>query len=189
MMRATVAALALAMPAALHAQAAAPAPARAAAIEVLKAINFDATLQREMAQAIELSRSAAVLSRQIDSNPAMRMQRSKNPKAWDAALKRIGAKEAREVEAVLQELVPQYRERMIASYAGRFSVDELRKLAAFYQSPLGVKVATVMPQIAQDNAQWFQRQRLEKLAPRMKALRPELEGEIKALLPKPAAKK
>jgi len=62
-----------------------------------------------------------------------------------------------------------------ALYAKNYTLDELKKLNAFYQSPLGQKTVQIMPQLAAASAQIGQSRMMQHM-PEMKAM---IEAELK----------
>ncbi len=49
------------------------------------------------------------------------------------------------------------KEDMAKIYASKFTVDEIKKLTAFYRTPLGMKTALLLPQLAAEGAALGQR--------------------------------
>jgi uncharacterized protein len=65
-----------------------------------------------------------------------------------------------EVNAVVRESLPFFKEMLIPLYDKYFSLDELRGLNAFYATPVGKKAISVMPALLQESmtlgSQWGQ---------------------------------
>jgi hypothetical protein len=53
------------------------------------------------------------------------------------------------MEEMLDALRPQMRAAWVKAYATHFSLEELKKLKAFYQSPLGIKLNAFEPPLSQ----------------------------------------
>ncbi len=66
-----------------------------------------------------------------------------------------------------------------ALYAKNYTVEELKELNKFYQTPLGQKTVQIMPQLAAASAQIGQSRMMEHM-PEMKAM---VEAELKKLTP------
>lgn len=167
------------------AAAAAPSPeAIAAAKELVRLADTRATLQRTMAQSLADMRSGKALSAYVDRDPKVRMQRARNPAAWDAALARLGVRQAGLLEATMTEMVPLVEERSVAVYAERFTLDELRQLIAFYGTPVGRLVLEKVPLVTSDILVWLNGEMPKRMAPMMQTLAPEIERELAPLLAK-----
>ncbi len=79
---------------------------------------------------------------------------------------------------------------MVKLYTANFTESELKDLVAFYQSPLGKKVMTKMPELAQQSAQLTQ-SKLESAVPVVNKLLADMTAELepaKAAAPAPAKK-
>ena len=164
---------------------AAPSPeALAAAKELVTLADTRATLQRTMAQSLADMRSGKALSAYVDRDPNVRMQRARNPAAWDAALARLGVRQAGLLEATMTEMVPLVEERSVAIYAERFTLDELRQLIAFYRSPVGRLVLEKVPLVTSDIMVWLGGEMPKRMAPMMETLAPEIQRELTPLLAK-----
>ncbi|HYS12801.1 MAG TPA: DUF2059 domain-containing protein [Burkholderiaceae bacterium] len=65
-----------------------------------------------------------------------------------------------EVNAVITESLPLFKELVIPLYDKHFTLDDLRGLNSFYSTPLGKKTISVMPALMQESmamgAQWGQ---------------------------------
>jgi hypothetical protein len=61
-------------------------------------------------------------------------------------------------------------------YARYFTADELRQLAAFYKSPIGVKALSQIPKVMAEFS--------ATLGPRFTAFQQQLQGRLKAILQK-----
>lgn len=131
----------------------------------------------------EQMRSGTLLSRQADINPAMRLERAKDPAKWDAAFKRIGAMQADALRQLMTDVTPQVEAQVIDSYARHFTPDQLRGLIAFYETPLGQSVIKTMPVIAADGANFMQTTVTPRMQETLQTLRPQIEAETRKLLP------
>lgn len=185
---------AVAQPAPAAAPAAAPAPtapqtaptpeAIAAARELVKLSDTREQLRKSMAQTLADTRSGKALGAFVDQDPQMRMQRARNPAAWEAALARLGAKQAVQLELMMTELVPLIDERSVQTYATHFSVDELRQLTAFNRSPLGRMVMERVPAVMADAMAFLQSEMPRRRKAMLEALAPDIERELQPLLTK-----
>jgi hypothetical protein len=89
--------------------------------------------------------------------------------------------ELKDIESTIQSFFEKYmgwdaqRGDIAALYAKNYTVDELKELNKFYQTPLGQKTVQIMPQLAAASAQIGQ-SRMMKHMPEMKAM---IEAELK----------
>jgi hypothetical protein len=127
----------LTMAAALVALTAAAAPAQQAAAP---AHTTDAARIAAAHQVVDAMNVQKVLDASI--NTMMKVQLEQNPAMA-------------QFESVMRQFFARYlswaalRDSYAQMYADRFTTDELRQLAAFYQSPLGRKVAETTPDLMQ----------------------------------------
>jgi hypothetical protein len=77
---------------------------------------------------------------------------------------------------------------MIKLYTANFTESELKDLVAFYQSPLGKKVLTKMPEMTQQSAQLTQ-SKLESAVPVVNKLLADMTAELEPKGAAPAKKK
>lgn len=186
-------ALLLALAAPLPAVAAPPvAPAvaidpstEAAARQLFEASNVRASMHEANERTLAQMRSGAALSAFVDSNPQMRMRRAANPQAWDAALTRLGAKQAEIMQALFAEIAPEVESRTIRLYAQTFTVADLTAITAFYRTPLGKRMIEKMPLVLSDTMSWVQTEIPRRIGPAMAALQPEIQRELAPLLAAP----
>ncbi|MBU3077717.1 DUF2059 domain-containing protein [Sphingomonas quercus] len=184
-------ALVCAVPALAQTPAAAPAarpadPATAAlARELVATMGLRQTMQATMDRTLADLRAGNAISAQLDRNANIRLERAKNPQAWDAAIGRIGAKQAAMMQKVLTDMQPEIEARSIQIYANNFTAAELRELLAFYRTPLGKKITSRLPEISAETTRWVQQEIPRRIAPAMQALAPEIQKELAPLLPKP----
>lgn len=165
--------------------AAAPsAEAIAAARELVQIGDTREQLRKSMAQTLADTRSGKALGVFVDQDPQMRMQRARNPAAWDAALARLGAKQVVQLELMMTELVPLIEERSVQSYATHFTVEELRQLIAFNRSPLGKMVMERVPAVMSDAMAFLQSEMPRRRKAMLEALAPDIERELQPLLTK-----
>lgn len=146
-------AMSFAMPS-VYAQGAAPVdPAAAtAAREVLDAMNYRATMKAMMAQ-MQQSMPAMMLqgaTAAIEANPKLTAEQKA------AELKKVRdqiPKSSASFAATFNDpaLMDELAAEMIPLYARHYSVDELHQMAAFYRSPVGVKMMATMPQVMNES--------------------------------------
>ena len=92
----------------------------------------------------------------------------------------------KDIEPVIEEFFTKYmgweaqRGDIAALYAKNYTIDELKELNKFYQTPLGQKTVQIMPQLAAAAAQIGQ-SRMMKHMPELKAM---LDMELKKVTPK-----
>lgn len=162
--------------------------AKAAAEQLLTQMDYDKKMHTGILQSATMMRSGAVMGRQVDANPALKMQRAQNPQAWDAALKKIGGMQADILEQALKETTPQIRADAVDTYARAFTAAELKQMIELYKTPFGHKLIDRLPVVASVALRRAQVQIDQRMAPHMKALQPEIQKELQPLLPKPAKK-
>ena len=91
----------------------------------------------------------------------------------------------KDIEPVIEEFFTKYmgweaqRGDIAALYAKNYTIDELKELNKFYQTPLGQKTVQIMPQLAAAAAQIGQ-SRMMKHMPELKAM---LDMELKKATP------
>lgn len=185
--------LALPAPAALAAPApAAPVPppvdpaAKAAAEQFLVQFGYDRKFLDGISQGAARMRSGAVMGQQVDANPALKMQRAKNPQGWDVALKKVGGMQADILEQTAKEMMPQVHADAVDTYARAFTAAELKQLSELYKTPFGRKLVDALPGAASFAVRRAQMRIDRQMVPRVKALQPEIQKEMAPLLPKPA---
>jgi hypothetical protein len=159
--------------------------AEAAARELFEASNVRATMRDSNEKIVAQMRSGAALSAFVDQNPQMRMKRATNPQAWDAALARLGAKQAAVMETLLTSIQPEVEARTIQLYAQTFSVAELKGMTAFYRTPLGRQMIEKMPALLSQTMSWMQTEIPRRLGPAMAQLQPEIQRELAPLMSTP----
>lgn len=159
----------------VHAQTAAAAPTVAAADpaalqaarDMLTAMHYEDTAARMMeqisAQMPQVMQQSAMAA--INGNPKLTPeQKQKAVEKLKAELPRMtGAMQGMFADgSMIKEMVAE----MAPLYARHFTAAELRELAAFYATPLGVKMMAEMPRIAGESMQISQR----VMMPRIQAM-------------------
>jgi hypothetical protein len=194
-MKSTLFAALIAVATAAPATAQAPAPAVPPAVvaspesedlarQLVAMLNVREQMLAPVQNMEEQMRSGVTLSRQADANPAMRMERAKDPAKWDAAFKRIGAMQADALRGLMTDIAPQVETQVIDSYSRHFTAEQLRGLIAFYETPLGQTVVKNMPVIAADGASFMQQVVMPRMQETLQQLRPQIESETRKLLPR-----
>ena len=163
--------------------------AKAAAETLLKLMDYDKMVSAGLEPTLAAMRAGAIIGRQVDANPALKLQRSKNPQAWDIALRNVGAMQAGVIEQTMKEMMPEVHAVAVDTYARNFTAQDLRELTDFYKTPLGRKVIDRLPKVMVASLDLAQRQVSQRVTPRMQALQPAIEKELAPLLPRPAQKK
>jgi hypothetical protein len=95
------------------------------------------------------------------------------------------------VEAVLPKMVASMQETMsdpalvddilaetIPLYARTYSADELNQIAAFYRTPIGVKVLATMPKLTGEGMQIGQRLMMRRIGPMMQKMQQNMQEEM-----------
>jgi hypothetical protein len=186
----TAAPLAAATPA--PAPAAKPAPvdpaAKTAAEALLTTIGFEKTMIEGMQASLAAMRTGEQMGRQLDANPQLRLERAKNPQAWDKALRHIGAMQADAAEAEVKAGMPEIRAMAAERYARAFSAADLQGFAQLYGTPLGRSLFDKLPEVIGGVMNAAQIVIAQRMAPRMRALQPAIQAEMAPLLPKGAKK-
>jgi hypothetical protein len=159
--------------------------ALAAARELFDASDIRNTMRESNQKTLAQMRSGAALSAMIDQNPQVKMKRATNPQAWDAALARLGAKQAAIMEKVLTDIQPDVEERTVQLYARTFSAADLKGITAFYRSPLGRRMIAKMPVVMSDTMSWVQSELPKRVGPAMAEFQPEIQRELAPLMSTP----
>jgi len=162
--------------------------AKAAAEELLTLIAFEKTMEEGAMASIAAMRSGSVIGRQVDANPQLRLERAKNPQAWDKALRRIGALQADAAEAETKAAMPAIRAAAVDIYARKFSAADLRGFIELYRTPLGKTLLDGLPQVMGNTMVVGQALIGQRVAPRMRALQPKIQAELAPLLPRKSGK-
>jgi hypothetical protein len=126
---------------------------------------------------------------QVQQMFQQRFDESKAPAAKKALLETYQAK----ANAALDQSIgwDKLKPDMIKLYTANFTESELKDLVAFYQSPLGKKVLTKMPELTQQSAQLTQG-KLEAAVPVVNKLLADMTNELdpsKNAVPPPAPAK
>jgi hypothetical protein len=79
------------------------------------------------------------------------------------------------VASELQTRLPNYYNEIATVYARVFTLDELKQLNAFYDSPLGKKVLEKMPEILKESSELGQQMGVEVIRAVFSSLQPELQ--------------
>lgn len=173
------------VPAAKAAAEAAPSPQKLAlAKEVVSLLDLKNQMMQPLVRMQNQMRSGAAVSQQFDSNPAMRLERSKEPAKWDAAAKRIGAIQAGALQRIFDDVSPKVEQQSVESYARHFTEEDLRGLAEFYRTPLGRRLAEKSGPISLDSATFVQVTVAPRIAQEMQRIQPQVQAEVQALMPK-----
>ena len=179
---ATVAAISVAASSPATAQAA----AQAAAQTLVDTIAPRAAATAQLNRQLEQMRSGSSVRAMLSANPRIRAELAKNSPAIEAGLARMGAIQADALEPILREMQDSARAAQVAAFAENFSVEEMREITAFYQSPAGAKLRDRQGALAADVA----RNNSEKFATRMRAaeqsIAPRLDAELRKLFPNAA---
>ncbi|MBC3950265.1 MULTISPECIES: DUF2059 domain-containing protein [Pseudomonas] len=125
---------------------------------------------------------------QVQQMFAQRFAETKAPEAKKAVLETYQAK----ANAALDQAIGwnKLKPDMVKLYTANFTESELKDLVAFYQSPLGKKVLTKMPELTQQSAQLTQG-KLESAVPVVNKLLADMTTELepaKKAAPAPAKK-
>jgi hypothetical protein len=150
------------------AQSAAPVdPDSAAAVkELLVAMHYRDSMQQTMDQVLK-NMPAMILAQvtaSVNQNKTMTDAQKKDAigKATNEIPKSTAA-----IAAAFNDpaLMDEFAAEFVPLYARHFTAAEIRQLAAFYMTPVGMKMVTVMPQIAVETMQLSQK----VMMPRIKA--------------------
>jgi hypothetical protein len=152
--------------------------AAAAAREMFESMNYRAIMvdaMQQMSQGIGGSIRAGAEAA-VNGNPAL--------SAEDRGKVRL------KMEAILPNMVAAMQEAMsdptlvddimaetIPLYARTYSADELRQIAAFYRTPVGVKVLATMPKLTGEGMQIGQRLMLRRIGPMMQKMQLQMTQE------------
>ncbi|HWW66103.1 MAG TPA: DUF2059 domain-containing protein [Sphingomonadaceae bacterium] len=158
--------------------------AKSGAEELLKLMGFEKMMEDGMRGSLGAMRSGEVIGRQLDSNAQLRLERSKNPQAWDKALHKIGAMQADAAEEEIKATMPEIKAMAVELYARNFSAEDLQELTKLYHTPVGKKLLDELPKVMGNVMVFAQAMMTKRLAPRMRQLQPAIQAELEPLLPK-----
>lgn len=99
---------------------------------------------------------------------------------------------AEDLRKMMRKVMPTYEEMVDVQaqlLAKHYTADELKKLRAFYQSPLGQKTIRIMPAVTKDTMTWMQSTLVEKMPPAMQEFQAAVEPKIRDYAKKKNAKK
>jgi len=117
--------------------------ASAQADELTAAKRADLDRMLEMTGALAVGQQmSAVMVQQLKQ-----VIRQANPGVTDAALDSMAA----EVDAVIAEHIPSFREMSVLLYHKYFTHDEVKQMIVFYSSDLGRKTIQVMPMLLRES--------------------------------------
>jgi len=112
-----------------------------AAMDPEKRANIEALL-KDTGMVTNMNRLIDLLTPQIIGN-LKKSNREINDRMW-SEFTNICTEE-------MQRSLPELEEPIIAIYDANFSADEIKQLVAFYQSPVGRKIAVQLPQLMQQS--------------------------------------
>jgi len=151
----------------------APAPANAAAVrELLDAMNYRTMWKASMEQ---MSKSMPnIMRQQIEAT--VKADASLNDAQRREALLNMEAelpKMAEVVNGVLSDpgLMVEMEGEMVALYSRYFSADELKQIAAYYRTPVGMKSMQLMPQVMAESMAISQRVTMPRIQKAMEQFR------------------
>lgn len=167
--------------------AAADPAAVAAATALVQQIDVKGQIAAGMARAVADMRSGAAITRLLQPQPGFEDARKANPAKFDGVLKKIGALQANAAQKIVDAQTQAVVNAAIQSYATRYTAAELKALADFYRSPLGIAMTTKQPLVAQDIGAANSQIMGAKIQTSMQALGPQIETLLKQLQPTAAA--
>jgi uncharacterized protein len=151
----------------------APVPANAAAVrELLDAMNYRVTWKASMEQ---MSRTMPGIMRQqieagIKSDAKLTdAQRKEKLQQMEAQLPKM----TEVLSSVFTDpgLMADMENEMIALYSRHFTVDELKQIAAYYRTPVGMKSMQLMPQVMAESMAIGQRVTMPRIQKAMEQFR------------------
>ncbi len=151
----------------------APAPANAAAVrELLDAMNYRTMWKASMDQ---MSKTMPDLMRQ-QVEASVKADNSMNDAQRREALLKMEAelpKMAEVLSGVLSDpgLMVEMEGEMIALYSRYFTADELKQIAAYYRTPVGMKSMQLMPQVMAESMAIGQRVTMPRIQKAMEQFR------------------
>ncbi len=165
------------------APAAPSAAAVAAATAMVEVISPEVTDRANLQAQLENVRKGALIAQLIGANPRVQQVAKSNRVGLEAMLGRAGAIQATALTPLFNERRVALRAATINAFARQFSISELNAAAAFYRSPLGVKLLSSQPLIAQSVNQQVQAQFAPRIEAAQKTVAPRIEAELKSLFP------
>lgn len=168
---------------------AAPDPAALAAARALVAqIDVKGQVTKGMLAIVADMRSGGNITRLLSTQQGFAMARSKQPQKFDDVLKKVGGLQAGAAEKIVLANVGAVADAAVDSYATHYTAAEIKALAEFYKSPLGVTMARKQPLIVADINRATGQIMGAKMQAAMESVKPQIAAELKRLQPPPAAK-
>lgn len=151
----------------------APAPANAAAVrELLEAMNYRTMWKASMDQMSKTMPN--IMRQQIEATVKADISLS-DAQRREALLKMEAElpKMAEVVSGVLNDpgLMAEMEGEMIALYSRNFTADELKQIAAYYRTPVGMKSMQLMPQVMAESMAIGQRVTMPRIQKAMEQFR------------------
>jgi len=175
----------LAVPVLLAAPAMAQTPAQtAAATSLVDVLQPPARTKAMLDQQIAAIREGRMIRGMLGSNAQFRTEAAKNQPAFNAAIARMGAAQAKALGPIFTEMQAAQRRTTIDAYARAFTVAELGQMTAFYRTPTGAKLLVLQPGLSAGIGQQMQTQFGPRIEAANKALAPQVQAELRKLFPK-----
>jgi hypothetical protein len=169
--------------------AAADPAAVAAATALVQQLDVKGQVTAGMNQAIAGMRSGAAITQMLSQQPGFEQARAAQPAKFKEVLTRVGVMQANAAQKVVTAQTPAVVNAAIQAYAKHYTAAELKGLAEFYRSPLGIAMANKQPRVAADINQATQQIMGAKIQAAMTALGPQVDAELKKLQPAAPPKK
>lgn len=169
--------------------AAADPAAVTAATALVQQLDIKGQVTAGMNQAIAGMRSGAAITQMLSQQPGFEQARAAQPEKFKAVLKRIGLMQAEAAQRVVTANTSAVVNAAIQSYANNYTAAELKALADFYRSPMGIAMSTKQPRVAAEINQATQQIMGAKIQAAMQALGPKVDAELKTLQPAAPPKK
>jgi hypothetical protein len=163
----------------------------AAATALVDTLAPPAQAKAAINQQIKAIREGQMARAMLQGSPQYRAEAAKNQPAFNEGIARIGALQADALGPLMQETEAARRQATIEAHAKAFTLDELKAITAFFRSPVGTKLRTTQPQIAQQVNQSLEQKYGPRLKTTQQTLGPKVQAELRRILPpppKPAAK-
>jgi len=167
--------------------AAADPAAVAAATALVQQLDVKGQVTSGMNQVIAGMRSGDAITQMLSQQPGFEQARAAQPAKFKEVLGRIGVMQATAAQKVVTAQTPAVVNAAIQAYAKNYTAAELKGLADFYRSPLGIAMATKQPRVANEINQATQTIMGAKIQSAMEAIRPQVDAELKKLQPTAAA--
>lgn len=155
----------------------------AAATALVQQLDVKGQITQGMSRAVADMRSGAAITRLLQPQPGFEQARAKDPAKFNTVLKRIGEMQADAAQKIVNANTQAVVDAAIQSYATNFTAAELKGLADFYRTPLGIAFAAKQPKVSAEISNASGRIMGSKIEAAMQQMAPQIEAQLRTLQP------